>query len=48
MVREVVMVDEAIMWAYRAARLERLHARLEELRGRLAEDFDEPAARLAS
>jgi DNA-binding PadR family transcriptional regulator len=37
MVREVVMVDEAMIWAYRAARLERLHARLVDLRSRLGE-----------
>jgi DNA-binding PadR family transcriptional regulator len=51
LVREVVMVDEAMIWAYRAARLERLRARLEDLCGRLA-DFAERAnegeAQLAS
>lgn len=36
LVREVVMVDEAMIWGYRAARLERLRARLESLRGQLA------------
>jgi DNA-binding PadR family transcriptional regulator len=48
-VREVVMVDEAMIWAYRAARLERLHARLVDLRSRQAEyaHEDEPA-KLAS
>jgi DNA-binding PadR family transcriptional regulator len=37
LVREVVKADEAMIWAYRAARLERLHARLEDLRSRSAE-----------
>jgi hypothetical protein len=32
--RQIVMVDEALIWAYRAARLQRLHACLEDLRGR--------------
>src|SRR5437763_13088426 len=32
LVRDVVMVDEAMIWAYRAARLERLPGRLETLR----------------
>lgn len=48
LVHEVVMVDEAMIWAYRAARLERLHARLEDLRSRLAEYTDEGDAKLAS
>jgi DNA-binding PadR family transcriptional regulator len=47
-VREVVMVDEAMIWAYRAARLERLHARLEELRGRLTESPAADETELAS
>ena len=48
LVREVVMVDEAMIWAYRAARLERLHARLEDLRTKHAECADDGAAQLAS
>jgi len=48
LVREVVMVDEAMIWAYRAARLERLRARLEDLRRRLAEYTHEDEAQLAS
>jgi DNA-binding PadR family transcriptional regulator len=45
LVREVVMADEVVIWAYRAARLERLHARLEELRRWIP---DEGEAELAS
>ena len=48
LVREVVMVDEAMIWAYRAARLERLHARLDDLRTRVAEHGVEDEVRLAS
>ena len=48
LVREVVMVDESMIWAYRAARLERLRARLEGLRSRLAERSDDQPAALAS
>lgn len=48
LVREVVMVDEAMIWAYRAARLERLHARLEELSKRVAGHTDEYEAKRAS
>jgi DNA-binding PadR family transcriptional regulator len=49
-VREVVMVDEAMIWAYRAARLERLHARLVDLRGQHGEEYEHrgEAAKLAS
>jgi DNA-binding MarR family transcriptional regulator len=51
LVREVVKADEAMIWAYRAARLERLRARLEDLRSRSAEVVgytDENEAQLAS
>jgi len=48
LVRDVVMVDEAMIWAYRAARLERLHGRLETLSNRLSECAAEPEAQLAS
>jgi DNA-binding PadR family transcriptional regulator len=48
LVREVVMVDEAMIWAYRGARLERLHARLEDLRTRHAENSADGEAQLAS
>jgi DNA-binding PadR family transcriptional regulator len=46
MVREVVLVDEMMIWAYRAARLKRLHRRLDELRSQLPE-CRRPAARAA-
>lgn len=49
LVREVVMVDETMIWAYRAARLERLHGRLEELRSRCDDErVPEGEAQLAS
>lgn len=46
--REIVLVDEATIWAYRVARLERLHARLAELRGRVADGAGAGEAKLAS
>lgn len=40
LVAEVVLIDEAMMWGSRAARLARLHATLEELQTRFASGGD--------
>lgn len=47
-VREVVTADEAMIWAYRSARLKRLRGLLEDLNGRFGEYADEPEPQLTS